>query len=186
MKRKGLSVQVKTGKKHRPTAELLPRMKNFHWHSIYQMALLDPWVWKEILLIDFQFTTSKTQILSQTFPRPIKNISSKTHKKYQFQDTWTLLDLRLIKNIGSKTHEHYRFQDPQKNIGSKTHRIYRFQDPWKLPVRRPLPAPRPMTAFLRMDRPWVLEQVFFHGSWTRYLPVAVTVAETDIWSYHKS
>ena len=42
MKRKGLSVQVKTGKKHRPTAELLPRMKNFHWHSIYQMALLDP------------------------------------------------------------------------------------------------------------------------------------------------
>ena len=42
MKRKGLSVQVKTGKKHRPTVELLPRMKNFHWHSIYQMAHLDP------------------------------------------------------------------------------------------------------------------------------------------------
>ena len=35
MKRKGLSVQVKTGKKHQP-------MKNFHWHSIYQMPLLDP------------------------------------------------------------------------------------------------------------------------------------------------
>ena len=42
MKRKGLSVQVKTGKKHRPTVELLPRMKNFHWHSIYQMAYVDP------------------------------------------------------------------------------------------------------------------------------------------------
>ena len=30
MKRKGLSVQVKTGKKHRPSSKLLPRMKNFH------------------------------------------------------------------------------------------------------------------------------------------------------------
>ena len=42
MKRKGLSVQKKTGKKHRPTAELLPRVKNFHWYSIYQMASEDP------------------------------------------------------------------------------------------------------------------------------------------------
>ena len=38
MRRKGLSVQRKTGKKHRPTAELLPRVKNFHWYSIYKMA----------------------------------------------------------------------------------------------------------------------------------------------------
>ena len=42
MKRKGLSVQKKTGEKHRPTAELLPRVKNFHWYSIYQMASEDP------------------------------------------------------------------------------------------------------------------------------------------------
>ena len=43
MKRKGLSVQKKTGKKHRPTEELLPRVKNFHWYSIYQMAAEEPW-----------------------------------------------------------------------------------------------------------------------------------------------
>ena len=30
IKRKWLSVQVKIEKKHRPTAELLPRMNNFH------------------------------------------------------------------------------------------------------------------------------------------------------------
>ena len=42
MKRKGLSVQKKTGKKHRPTEELLPRVKNFHWYSIYQMAAEEP------------------------------------------------------------------------------------------------------------------------------------------------
>ncbi len=42
MKRKGLSVQKKTGKKHRPIHELLPRVKNFHWYSIYQMANEEP------------------------------------------------------------------------------------------------------------------------------------------------
>lgn len=42
MKRKGLSVQKKTNRKHRSIQELLPRVKNFHWHSIYHMALLDP------------------------------------------------------------------------------------------------------------------------------------------------
>ena len=40
MKRKGVSVPVKTENEHRPTAELLPQMKNFHRHSIYQMAYL--------------------------------------------------------------------------------------------------------------------------------------------------
>ena len=43
MRRKGLSVQKKTGKKHRPAAELLPRVKNFHWYSIYKMANENPW-----------------------------------------------------------------------------------------------------------------------------------------------
>ena len=42
MRRKGLSVQKKTGKKHRPAAELLPRVKNFHWYSIYKMANENP------------------------------------------------------------------------------------------------------------------------------------------------
>ena len=42
MKRKDLSVQKKTGRKHRPVAELLPRVKNFHWYSIYQRGLEDP------------------------------------------------------------------------------------------------------------------------------------------------
>ena len=42
MKRKGLGVQKKTGRKHRPVAELLPRVKIFHWYSIYQRGLEDP------------------------------------------------------------------------------------------------------------------------------------------------
>jgi len=42
MIRKGLSVQKKTNKKHRTVQELLPRVRNFHWHSIYNMATLDP------------------------------------------------------------------------------------------------------------------------------------------------
>ena len=29
-------------KKHRTVQELLPRVKNFHWHSIYNMRTLDP------------------------------------------------------------------------------------------------------------------------------------------------
>ena len=37
MRRKGLSVQKKTGKKHRPAAELLP-VKSFHWYSIYKIV----------------------------------------------------------------------------------------------------------------------------------------------------
>ena len=42
MQRKGLSVQMKTCKKGRPAKAFIPRMKNLHWHSIYQMGDLDP------------------------------------------------------------------------------------------------------------------------------------------------
>ena len=85
MKRKGLSVQVKTGNKHRPTAELLPRMKNFHRHSIYQMAYLDPWV-----CFDIQFLR-----ISGIFWKIWK------HAKILFNLCGQIFE---NENLGSKTH----------------------------------------------------------------------------------
>ena len=41
-KRKGVTVQLKTNKKSKSIEERLPKVKNFHYWSIYQMTLEEP------------------------------------------------------------------------------------------------------------------------------------------------
>ena len=41
-KRKGVSMQIKTNKKSKSIKERLPKVKNFHYWSIYRMALEEP------------------------------------------------------------------------------------------------------------------------------------------------
>ena len=37
-RRNGISLQIKTNTKNQSVAERLPKVKNFHWWSVYQMA----------------------------------------------------------------------------------------------------------------------------------------------------
>ena len=41
-KRFGITLQRKTNKKSKSLTERLPKIKNFHWYAIYQMALEPP------------------------------------------------------------------------------------------------------------------------------------------------
>ena len=41
-RRNGISLQIKTNTKNQSVAERLPKVKNFHWWSVYQMATEEP------------------------------------------------------------------------------------------------------------------------------------------------
>ena len=121
MKRNRLSVQVKTGKKHRPTAELLPRMKNFHRHSIYQMAYLDPWV-----CFDIQFLR-----ISGIFWKIWK------HAKILFNLCGQIFE---NENLGSKTHGRSILKTAVFDMGLR-HEIYMYCI-WNMNIEPSLENPR--------------------------------------------